>query len=694
MWVRNTKNLKNYFYYPMQAEKQIKKIAQSNLFVILFLSFLTTDIWFYVFRSTTSFLDTAFRRPISKDFIVHWVYQKPYDIPIFLLLTIGTVLLILFSYKPYNINKYKSLISKNSIITLIIFYIFFDLLFSFWSNLGVYPYSHDLPSHSLFTTESRIITFFVYSALVIGFIIGIYKLRLLNLFRKNTFAKISLVVIGIIAYITFEPSFPIEWHDYSYFIGPILEIAHGKTIIAQTPSQYGFLWVIILGVLTHFGLFNVAFLPVLIWILYIVEYYLCFYLIYQLSECLLYSLIGLFSIITINYFSLCHLPATFPQTGPLRGLPMVLSILLVSKFKNISSKILIFLLCFLALFTMDVGIALILAYCFTLFILLLKMNITFIQFLKNILFVCLFLFIEILLITTIQLLLGYSTINFAGVFFKLEQYSQQGFGMIPMTRLTYFRVFIFIYFCSILYIFKNEIVKKSIIVLFSANIAMLAAVYYVCRSHPHNLFHIGLFFMLLFFLAVGTKIQKLDNSALKKLTYVVLILSFIVFPAFERKQAITNILQLNIANTKQFGLFNLQMNSVLNTKYSQEKKLLVETFTSQQIPILSPDDSYFLYLVNKSSMLYANPQSADVSLQEVKLSVRTIAMTCPKTIAVDPRLFNPKQDVQTLQWMYASEPYALKIIEKSCNFVYKKTFCTQNLCLAEAEPIKPLKDNV
>ena len=157
-------------------------------------------------------------------------------------------------------------------------------------------------------------------------------------------------------------------HDFSYFLGPIYEIAHGKTLFTNTSSQYGFISILLLEFLHKIHVFNPFYLPIFTWILYVVQYFLSFWIIYKASRSVVIGLLGLFSIITVNYFSLFHLPNSYPQIGPIRWLPLIISLYLLQKYKNIDNFNLIFFLSLLSLWNIEAGIVLFLTFVSTFFI--------------------------------------------------------------------------------------------------------------------------------------------------------------------------------------------------------------------------------------------------------------------------------------------------------------------------------------
>lgn len=74
-------------------------------------------------------------------------------------------------------------------------------------------------------------------AIVITFIY-FYKAKCFNKINKVNPA-IFLVFLLLVIFIIIQK--PIEYHHYSFYVGPILDVIKGKSLLGDTPSQYGYL---------------------------------------------------------------------------------------------------------------------------------------------------------------------------------------------------------------------------------------------------------------------------------------------------------------------------------------------------------------------------------------------------------------------------------------------------------------------
>src|SRR3989344_8340122 len=315
---------------------------------------LLTNLFVITYKVSLRLLSGLFPPVVNPIFYSRELFApEPFEIPLYLILSIIFVIIILSKSLDFLTLRTSP---KRGIF-------FLALLLSFYLNIGSYPMKNNVQFiENLVDPTTSVFILAVYLTTITIIIAAAYWLR-----RRWIFL-LSLILI-VIALFTFEPGFPSSAHDTSFFLGPIFEIAHGKTIFSETSSQYGFLSILVLALLTRLHLFNPFYLPFLTWILYILQYFLAFYIIYKASRSLVFALIGLFSILTISYFSLFHLPNTFPQIGPMRWLPLIISLFLVQSNKNITNFKLILLFSLLSLWNTEAGIALFLSYAFTLFML-------------------------------------------------------------------------------------------------------------------------------------------------------------------------------------------------------------------------------------------------------------------------------------------------------------------------------------
>src|SRR3989344_3307327 len=412
---------------------------------------LITNLWVFFYNNLLFYLRLKIPPPSIAAFVVVWPKPEPSEIPLYLILTFVSVIGIYFLHKYF--------LKANLVSNKIANYVFFAfMLIVFISNLGGYPLKGFIQPD--LKVELNPIDYF-YLLVYLGSIIFILiEAQIISKLLKNQ--KKLLLIFGVplllilITLFTFEPRFPISPHDYSFFFGPIYEVAQGKTLFTEATSQYGFLSIIFLAFFYKLKLLSFAYLPVFIWFLYVGLYFFCFFLIYKISRSLTLALIGLFSLITLNYFSLYHLPITIPQVGAMRWIPVVLSAILFYWSKRIDAKKFVFLTALLSFWVVDSGLAIILAYFASLFVFFLGKVTDLKTSLKAGALVLSSLVFIFAVVNIIHIIFGFRGINLAQIFLRLRQYTQAGFGMLPMESQTYFWFVMLIYFLSIIFFFRKE----------------------------------------------------------------------------------------------------------------------------------------------------------------------------------------------------------------------------------------------
>ena len=674
------------------------------------------NIWIYLYNFLVQHLRLIYP-PLPKDnFLILGVAPEPFEIPLYLILTFAVVLVIyIFHLKiKAGATKIKPLVKK---------IIFIFSTFIFLKNLGAYP----LQEISLSTANLVFLAF--YLMLLIFLITESAIIERLN-FKFNRLMVYFLVAL-LIALLTFPPRFTISGVDYSYFFGPIWEVAHGKTIYNEVTSQYGFLSILFFSIFKALNLFSLPSLPVFIWILLIIQYLIYFHLIHKQSNSLTFGFLGLFSIMTINFFTVRVIPTDYPQSGPLRWFPLILPLFLLSRTKNFFSLALILVISVSSFWMIDSGIELLLAYIFTALILYMTNRVKLKTILRSFLALVLCLACFFAILNLAHLNLGLKSINLALVFNKLQQYANAGFGMLPMPDKTHFWLFILVYFASVIYFFINQlsplgkISRKKVgvtsevtlreadlrsegkslaaekgsrvtestffentILLFSANLMLFASIYYVGRSHPAELYTVSPFFLLTAFLLLAAILKKHLTSNYRVLTTITIFILFIAFPAWQRLDSLTKSIIIRYERFKKGNIFTPELNGLLIKKYGNEIKLIRQEMPEEEIIIVSGDDTYLYYLSNKYSLLADNSLITILTKQDLAHSLKKAGQTCPKKIAGECRLFRSCPNTGLFSQAFSTwQPIVLSELEKSCQVKYQPTECTDQLCIAEANSL-------
>lgn len=682
------KRLKNLL--PVCSMAVLDKLKKFLFFSCAALS--VTNIWILTFNYLLLFLNFKYPPILSEQFYrPAAAWPEPFEMPLYLGLTLLFVLLIWQlpkRLKPVKITFYW----------LVICFIF--LLFVFLSKLGNFPMANEFYPYSLRRDGSIYLLILSLYLGLIGFIL-IQSTILEKIFKGKALftAFFFLFIAFIIALFTFEPGFPVSSHEYGYFFGPLWEVVKGKTLFTQIHTDYGFYSTLFFTVLYKLNLFNFQQLPVFVWLLFIFQYFLSFYLIYKISRSVGLALTGLFSIITVNYFSFFVLPITITQYSAMRRFPSVLLLFLLFKFKKFDSRLLL-AVTLVDFWIVDVGISIFLAVGFTLFILTLVKIIN-LKLLVRLSFILLLFQAGIFIsLNLIHQAFAYKPINLLDIFNSLRQHAGSGLTMLPIDYHNYFWLVMLFYFASIIYFFRNSIKSgglstdgretadrirfKNTFLLFSANLSLFNALYFVGRSHAANLFDISILVILNFFILIACIWQDAGSSKIKIFVGLLLFILFIIVPAYLRRFTLSEFILDKYKRFTYGNIFVPETGKLLNREFGQETELINKNFPENEILILSREETYLLILTNKKNLLDVNPQSGIDTVSEMAFALKRASEKCPKKIAVDCRVFKNCPDYESYsQKSLFMAPYILDSLEKNCGVKYRPTVCTNKLCIAE-----------
>ena len=646
-----------------------------------------TNSWIILYTKLNDYL--YFRFPIT---LKETFYRsgfgnpEPFEVPLYLIFSFLFICIILY-YRAF-FSRYDRVVEgffKNKPMYHIARYItFFFLLLLFISKLGNFPLMGELYSvQSQIHRETYFVFFFSYLATILFITFEIFTVKKILDYKKIYVPIVTIIVLLLIAVTTFVPRFVISIPDASLFYGPIFEVASGKTIFTDIPSQYGFISILFFAILYKISNINFVYLPIFIWLMYIIEYYVCFYLIYKISKSLPLSLFGLFSIITINYYA-----ATYgPQATPMRWLPIFLVILLFYMLKKIDSKILSFSVALLSLWNIDSGMALIAGYLFTLFIFFLSKKIQIKQFFAAIIMFCISLFSLVICIEFLHFLFGFHLINFIKMYHSIQKNAVVGLIMVPIEFSTFFWLVMLIYFFTVANFFRNKSrVFTDQLVIVSANFMLFASIYYVGRSMPHELFTISVFALLTFFLLLGSKYRTILSRQKKSIILLMVFIFLIAVPGFYRKEYITGKILDRYSGFMNGNIFTSYIDENLQKSYTQQAISLSTMIKEKEILILSPEDTFLFFLTKKKNLLDASPVWASIDMvSETAPAIKRASSICPKKILIDCLLVHKCLPYQSFSERSKALPFVFAGIEKNCNVIYHPIYCINQLCIAESK---------
>lgn len=651
---------------------------------ILIQTFFITNIWILIYTTVLDFLNFNFPPVLHEFFFRNPVaYPEPFEIPLYLILTFITTILIYIAIQYFFPNWFnltaRWLDPKSRLIVKLIVLII--LLFFFLSKLGQYPVAHSINPFINLHSKALYHAFFIFYISICSIItieLTILQ-RFLHQLKTRIIVYLFIGLIGLV--IAFEPRFPVSPADYSFFLGPIYEILHGKTIYTDIPSQYGFLSILFFALMAKFSLFFLSLIQVIVWLLYGFEFFLFFYLVFRLTKSITIGTIGFFSLITIQYFSYVHPP----QTGPLRFLPILLMFLLFHLHGKFDSKKFTFFVAVSSLWFIDSGISLILGYLLTIFLLTLVKYISVKQLFRCILLFLFWYGVIFGLLNIIHMSLGMDLINIANMFASIRKYAVSGLVMIPIEKDNYFWLFIAVYFISVLLFFREKKLKNNQLLLFSANTLFFSSTYFVGRSVPPNLFHIYLFALFPFILIIN-HLYSLHNSPIgKKILLATLFILILVIPTYERQEYITEVAIEKYHSFLQGNIFRPKLEDEIRDRYKDEIALINKNITDKEIVILSNDDTYLFYLIGKKNLLNTNPQVGIDMKSEMAPAIKEILRRCPKKIIGNCDIFHKCLSYDSYSGVFNIAPFILTEIENGCKNKYKPTICTKQICIAQSQ---------
>ena len=147
-------------------------------------------------------------------------------------------------------------------------------------------------------------------------------------FCKLTTSKILINIFVFVTILLLNQKI-IDFHHYSFYLGPVFDVNNGKSILYDTPSQYGYLVIHFLAFLTKginssFNTFHI--INITLFTIYCMGEYL---ILSNLIENKLKLLIATFVLICLQTLYTDYYTSLYPSTGPLRfGLGLLICWLL------------------------------------------------------------------------------------------------------------------------------------------------------------------------------------------------------------------------------------------------------------------------------------------------------------------------------------------------------------------------------
>lgn len=668
-------------------DKIAKDTRLNSLINFIIEVLLITNLWIVIFHAILDILSYIYSPTIKESFYREAaVFPEPFKIPLYVVLSFLFVIFIILFRKA--LKRFNQSDQPNVFVKLIILSC---LLFIFISKLGSFPLGNE-PTPNLLNQNKNIYDIFLFTyglSIAVILVESVFLERLLQ--KKRWFKPLLYFAVGItIAFFIFEPHFPILPYEYSYFLGPIWDVIQGKTIFTNSNSDYGFYSILFFSALYKLGLFQLAHLSIYIWLMFVAQYLLIFYLIYKVSDSLLLSLLGVFAAITINYYSYPLVPITVTQYSAMRRLPAILLLFLLARKKRLDSRLFLLAPALFGFWIIDTGVEMYLALGSTLFLFYLGKFLTLKRFVAAVCTLLIGLVGVFFLINVGHLILGYRLIDYHHLLTSIRQYGGLGLTFIPLAGRDFFWFFMLIYFASVFIVFIREKYETlDQLILLSANLTLFNSFYFVGRSHAANLLDLSVLVILNAFLLFGLLWNYFYSNLQKILVAFFIFLLFIVFPTSQRKYTFAELIFQKFKKIQTGSLFIPESEGQAEKFFSKEKKIIQTHLTSQNVLILSRDDTYLFIVTGKRNLLRSNPQAAIDTKTEMDYAVKDAVSVCPKKIAVDCTLYNrcPNFTSYTKKDFFMA-PYILPEIEKRCGIKYSPLECTDKICIVESAKSK------
>jgi hypothetical protein len=155
--------------------------------------------------------------------------------------------------------------------------------------------------------------------------------------RRKRFRLIDLGIVGVVAWLLFDPHLHFDvWH-YNPYLGPTHAVLHGATMLGDVVCAYGVLPIYFLA-----GIFAIIPLPIsysafsLIMVFLVIAQYAMFYLLLRhLELSRMHASLALGVAFIANFIGLDGAMSVYPSLGPMRyGLPYLLLILVALRQRH------------------------------------------------------------------------------------------------------------------------------------------------------------------------------------------------------------------------------------------------------------------------------------------------------------------------------------------------------------------------
>ena len=463
------------------------------------------------------------------------------------------------------------------------------------------------------------------------------------------------------------------YYNYYYLVGPINDILHGKTLLVDAVSQYGLLSIYFLALPFKF-LVPLTF-DNFFWMYYFVTcggYFLAYLIMRRLIGGFLLPALGLFLILQQNYYLQVDSLLSYPQTGFLRfGWWLIVAYYLTRS----SSRFLVeIVLVSIATFWMsDAGIYVMGAYLSTMVFREIMKRESIKSTIRNIVsrlaLICICLLLFLALISTFTLIRSGFLPNWH--FFTGEaSLFIGGFGLLPMAAIGPHLFFPALYLIILIYILylmfvsgkKTEANDQISVLVFIEVFGILQFIYYVGRSHPNNLHHVVIPFIILFCWIIKKAVEFVRyyhlDLKLRVFVFFGFLLTLLIFSAIVGA-GLKNMAGLYSSRSSGFPELDKLKD---DSGYGQSINAIKEDLGGlkgnyRKIAILSKDETFFLVYADSANIINSNNISYFSLMSDLEKLGLQLLKERPEVIYIDHN--NNIDQVEIVKRMIEQD-YAIK----------------------------------
>ncbi len=364
--------------------------------------------------------------------------------------------------------------------------------------IGLFPFYNESYSTSLLLTSISI------NLAIVAIFIKRPQLK----YNRSLLLGIDFLVVFSIFLTCFDPSFLVNIHHQSFFLGPVNRLLHGGAMLVDTFSQYGVLVINFVAFLVQSRLMPLTFqgFSLAIAVLMTIQFSIVYLFLIVLVKDRFYAILLLVVTLLFGVFGGIGANQTFPSTGPLRfGLAYLIltSVLFRRRFPRLRRASLIFdyfLIGIASLWSIETFVYTIFAYLGICLFESLGESGRYQQMIWSFFRRLFWLFIAIAIF---QILFALGTYARAGVwpdwgtYFGFIKLYLNGFGgeLIDLWSPWIFPVAIY-FFSLMVFVFRYLFLKdlayslENELVFGLTFFGISQYTYFLGRSHPNNLFHI------------------------------------------------------------------------------------------------------------------------------------------------------------------------------------------------------------